>query len=103
MNTREKILDILDANGIYVDREKIENDIDLREYIIDSIQFINFIVEIEREMNIEFPDEFLLFDKIASINGFSSIIESIISGEYIGSDDDDDDDDDIFEVDINES
>lgn len=83
MSAYKKILDILDANGIYIDREKIEDDVDLREYITDSIQFISFIVEIERELNMEFPDEFLLFDKIASLNGFSNIIESVLSGEYI--------------------
>lgn len=82
MTIRYKLLDILESNGIYVDRKKNENDIDLRDYITDSIQFISFIVEIEKELNMEFPDEFLLFDKIASLNGFSNIIESIILGEF---------------------
>ncbi len=86
MNIRKKVLDILDINGIFVDQKKVENDIDLREYITDSIQFISFIVEIEKELNMEFPEEFLLFDKIASLNGFSNIIESIISGEYVSCD-----------------
>lgn len=85
MNAREKILEILEANGIFVDKEKIEDDIDLREYITDSIQFISFIVEIEKELKMEFPDEFLLFDKIASLNGFSNIIGSVLSGEYVSS------------------
>jgi acyl carrier protein len=81
MDVREKILEILDTNGIWVDADIAEDDIDLREYIVDSFQFISFIVEIEKEFNMEFPEEFLLFDKIASLNGFSNIIKSILSGE----------------------
>lgn len=83
MNIREKLLDILDANGIFVDRAKIEEDLDLREYVTDSLQYMSFIVEIERELKIEFPDEVLLFDNIASLNGFSTIIESVLAGEYV--------------------
>lgn len=84
MDVREKLLNILEDSGIFIDRDNIqsEHDIDLREYITDSIQFISFIVEIEKELNMEFPDECLLYDKIASLNGFSIIIESVISGEY---------------------
>ena len=85
MNVREKILNILEDNGIFIAQDNIqgENDIDLREYITDSIQFIGFIVEIEKELNMEFPDESLLYEKIASLNGFSTLIESVISGEYV--------------------
>ena len=50
---------------------------DLTEYILDSIQFISFIVELERELNIEFPDELLLYDNIRSLNGFISLIENL--------------------------
>lgn len=114
---REKLLDILNENGIFIDKEAIQEDIDLREYITESIQFISFIVEIEKQLNIEFPDEFLMFDKIASLNGFTNIIESVIAGEFISldkltqdydplEDDDYDEDDpytDKFEDDMNES
>ena len=119
MSVREKLLNILEDSGIFIDKDNIENkhEIDLREYIIDSIQFISFIVEIEKELNMEFPDEGLLYDNIASLNGFATIIESIISGEYIVQnellqeddpleDDDYDEDDpytDYFEGEMDES
>lgn len=117
MNVREKLLDILELNGIFIDREKNKDDIDLREYISDSIQFISFIVEIEKEMNMEFPNELLFFDKIASLNGFSNILESVILDKYVSpieitqdydplEDDDYDEDDpysDSFEGDVYES
>lgn len=78
MNTRDDILCILEENGIYVEIED-GKDIDLREYIADSFQFISFIIEIEEKLEFEFPDEFLVFDKISSLNGFSKIIEEILN------------------------
>jgi acyl carrier protein len=84
MDIREKIIDTLEASGIYFDRDKEDGDADLREYIADSLQFISFIVELEKELNIEFPDEVLLFDNLASLNGFTAIVESILDGSYAG-------------------
>jgi acyl carrier protein len=81
MEIRETLLAILEANGIYIDRKDTGNDMDLRDYITDSIQFINFIVEIEQEYSIEFPDDVLLYDNIASLNGFASIIEFTVTGQ----------------------
>lgn len=102
METKKRLIQLLDANGIFVDSES-NDDIDLREYIIDSIQFISFIVEIEKEFDIEFPDEALQFENIASLNGFANIIDSIVSGYYLLDEDDLADDiysqeDDFFEV-----
>ena len=106
MEIQEKLLSILEDNGIYIDRKQIGDDIGLREYIADSLQFISFIVEIENSLNIEFPDEILLFDKIASLNGFSNAIKSILSGEYAYSKNliqDYESDKDFFEGEINET
>ena len=83
MDIREKLLEILNENGIYIDKNKTTDDIDLREYIIDSMQFISFIVEIENKLNIEIPDECLIYDNISSLNGFSNIISCIVSGDYV--------------------
>jgi len=54
------------------------NDIDLSEYIIDSLQFISFIVEIENKFGIEIPDELLNIENLKSLNGFSQLIENIL-------------------------
>lgn len=83
MEVRDKLLILLEENGIFITKEETEDDIDLRDYITDSIQFVSLIVEIEKELNIEFPNELLLFDSIASLNGFSNTIKSILAGEYI--------------------
>jgi acyl carrier protein len=82
MILREKIFDVLETNGIYIEDSKDSEDLDLREYILDSIQFISLIVELEKELNIEFPDEVLIFDNIASLNGFTTIIQSILDGSW---------------------
>lgn len=81
MQIRSKLLKILEESGIYIDEEEKKKDIDLRDYITDSIQFVGFIVEIEEELNMEFPNDLLLFDQIASLNGFANTIESIMLGE----------------------
>lgn len=41
--------------------EKISDEESLRVIGIDSIDFIEIIVEIENKLNIEIPDDFLLF------------------------------------------
>ena len=73
MVERKDIIPILSNIGILIDEQMETFDVDLTEYILDSIQFISFIVELERELNIEFPDELLLYDNIRSLNGFISL------------------------------
>lgn len=77
MVERKDIIPILSNIGILIDEQMETFDVDLTEYILDSIQFISFIVELERELNIEFPDELLLYDNICSLNGFISLIENL--------------------------
>lgn len=78
MNTKEEIISILDNLGIYIDILNDE-DIDLREYILDSIQFISFIVELEKKFCIFFPDEMLSVDVLSSLNSFSILVDTLIS------------------------
>lgn len=77
MIERKDIIPILSNIGILIDEQMETFDVDLTEYILDSIQFISFIVELERELNIEFPDELLLYENIRSLNGFISLIENL--------------------------
>jgi acyl carrier protein len=82
MNIREKILSVLEENGIFFDWKSEDRDSDMREYITDSLQFMSFIVELEKELDIEFPDEALVYDNLASLNGFIILVQSIIDGSY---------------------
>ena len=75
MNDIKKcIFDILDENGIYIDSGEMEEDLDLREYILDSLQYVYIIVELEDRLGMELPDDVLLYDNLASINGFANMI-----------------------------
>ncbi|GHV15158.1 hypothetical protein FACS1894219_11920 [Clostridia bacterium] len=73
---KKVILSALDEIGVYFDDQDIksETDIDLREYIVDSLQFISFVVELEHQLCVEYPDDLLLYDNIASLDGLSNAI-----------------------------
>ena len=70
------IIKALENVFIYVDIEDCA-DIELNEYIINSIQFMSFIVELENELNIEFPPELLLIENFSDINKIVEIIMEI--------------------------
>lgn len=75
---KEVIWGIFDEFGIYLDASDADADIDLREYIVDSLQFIYFIVELEEQLNISIPDELLTYDNISSINGFAGMMVKLL-------------------------
>ena len=77
-NVKKCILKFFEENGVCIDQDAIANDIDLREYLIDSMQYIYFLVELERMLDTELPDEILLYDNLSSLNGFSNRIASIL-------------------------
>ena len=80
---KKYIFEILDENGVYVDQSDIEEDLDLREYIVDSLQYVYFIVELENRLGLELPDEILLYENLASINGFANmVIQCFDNHEY---------------------
>ena len=56
-------------------------DVDLRNVIIDSFQFISFIMDVEDQLNIEVPDELLVYDHFASLLGFAELM-STVKEEY---------------------
>ena len=76
MDVKEKLLQCFLNIGVVIN--DTEDDVDLKEYITDSVQFIAAIVEIERIFSIEFPDELLLFSVFDSFNGLVKIVESIL-------------------------
>ena len=80
MVKRSDIITVFQNMGIIVSMDSEFEDVDLTEYILDSMQFISFITELEQELNIELPNEYLLYENIRSLNGVISLIENI-SGE----------------------
>lgn len=78
MELKTKIIECLENIGIEVDRQT-EDDIDLREYINDSLIFISVIIELEKMLDIEIPDEMLLFENFASLNSFTIELQDYIN------------------------
>lgn len=76
MKVESRIIDLLCGEGIEI--EYIGQDIDLREYIVDSIQFIGFIVDVEDTFGIEISDEYLQYDSIMSLHAFAQLVSDCI-------------------------
>lgn len=75
MQLKEQIVESLNDMGFDLSIND-NGDIDLRDYIQDSIMFISTIVKLEEELQIEIPDEMLLFDNFASLNAFCLDLET---------------------------
>lgn len=76
MNTKQAIKNIMEEIGVDVS-DIGTDDVDLNEYIVDSLMFINFIVEIEDTFSIDLPDEYLDVDVLKSFDAFITLIEEL--------------------------
>ena len=74
---RKVILKLLENNGIVIELD--EGDLDLRNYSIDSIMFISFIVDLENEFSIAIPDEYLTIELLQSIDGLTNLIIELLN------------------------
>ena len=70
---KEIILSILTEMGILV--TDCEDDLDLTELIVNSIDFIAFFIELEDALEIDLPAQLLHLDNIKSINSFAKKIK----------------------------
>lgn len=73
---KSNIIVALNNIGIYVDEG--EDDIDLTDYITDSMTYIYFIIEIEDSFNVMLPEGMMLFDKLKSLNAFAYSIQEVL-------------------------
>jgi len=78
MEVQNMLMEIMVDMGIICPTEDLTEDIDLRDYIYDSIIFISFIVEIESKFNVELGDEFLMYDNLQSMKGFVNLLEAYV-------------------------
>jgi len=69
----EILINILEDMGFFVLDQ--EQDFDIRDYISDSIQFMDFIVRIEDKLQIELSDDFLDYDLLLSSVALANKIE----------------------------
>lgn len=68
----EGIKTVLNEEMITMDY--IDENTDLREYIVDSIQFVNFVVDLENQFGIQIDDQYLNYDLLQS---FDVIIKAV--------------------------
>lgn len=75
MTEKERILMCLNNIGIYVD--SLDNEFNIQDYILDSITFITFIVELENMFDIEIPDMYLVPDEFKTIDDVCRVIKHL--------------------------
>ena len=68
---KKMIIDILEDSGFIIFDDK-EQDFCISDYIVDSLQFMNFIMKIEEQLGTHLPDDFLGFDILDSVNGLAN-------------------------------
>ena len=78
MKIQEGIIKALERVYIYIDINEA-NDIDIMDYIGDSLQFMTFVVALEDIFSIEFPPELLLVENFDDINNIHSIISGLVN------------------------
>lgn len=49
----------------------------LNELIEDSLTFITFIVELEQMFGVEIPDEYLLIERMSTLDSINSMVEEL--------------------------
>ena len=74
---RSRLIDTLENVDIFIDIA-VDDDVDIMNYISSSIQFISLVVEIEKEFDIEIPDEMLVLDNFGSLNELTEKITALI-------------------------
>ena len=87
INVRRDVMDAISAViqgmqniGIGI-TDEFTDDFDLRDYIVDSLVFISFVLELENILEIELPYEMLLYDQLASCRGFCAMLTDVISDQ----------------------
>ena len=70
--------------GFVVFDDLNEGDFNLQDYIVDSLQFIDFIVRLEKGFGVTLPDDFLDYSVTESLFGFASMLEEYLLDNNIG-------------------
>ena len=76
---KEKLLVAIENSGIEL--PETADDIDLTEFIVDSLQFVSVVINIEEELGVVLPDDFLLIDNFRSIIGLVNQLKELVEVE----------------------
>ena len=77
------IVESLEKIGICIDvdfeaLETEDYDINLQEYVTDSITFITFVLSLKDNLGIELPDDMLFYERISSIKALAQNLKGLI-------------------------
>ena len=75
-----KVIEILDAYMEGVEWDSIGHDAGLAEQGMDSMTFIQVVVDIEAQFDIEIPDEYLLAEKMGTIGRIVDVVCGLLDG-----------------------
>lgn len=70
----EELNNVLESIGILID----DINIDIMEYIPDSLIYISFITGIEETFNVLVPDEFLISDSVKTLSDIAGKVNDWI-------------------------
>lgn len=77
LQIKQAIIEELENLSIVLDNT--DEDVDLLTLGIDSLTFVSFIVALEDRFQVMFPDSFLTMEVLSSLNGFTSLLEDLLS------------------------
>ncbi len=75
---KNQLTEIFENEGVFIDSTEDE-DINISNFIKDSIQFISIIVAIEEQFNIEIPSDLLILDTFNSFHHLIELINEILT------------------------
>ena len=78
----EKVLDIIKTN-IGIEIYPWQFDEELNVIGIDSISFIQIVVALEDNFEIEIPDEKLILEEIGTFNKITMVVASVLNARVI--------------------
>ena len=80
MNVENSIIEVMNQVGMFIDlnTDSDNDDVDLREFIQNSVQFISFVLELENVFNIVLPNQYLLIDNFSSLKAIALNIEELL-------------------------
>lgn len=74
MDNFQKLKDIFECNGIFIDEDEYDDDL-----LLDSIQFVTLIVAIESKFTFSVDESYMLAGRLQTFNSFYKVIEENIS------------------------
>ena len=81
MDIKKELINLLENVGLFIEYNNEE--IDIREYGMDSLSYITFICDVEEFFGIEFPLEYLGLTETVSLDKLVDLVNSLTSKEGI--------------------